>query len=102
MISDQLAQLLGTTGVKYNPIGAAKYSAPNNYCFAGFIPISETATVASCEKNVNGTVSADATCSAIGIAVPQGIFHPFVNNIVSVTLTNATDQNQYVLKRLSL
>ncbi len=93
-------ELLGVWGDKVNPAGAAKYTAPAGFYFYAASCRVDGSKIASCEKNVSGTVSADATDSYIGVAMYQGEYHPFVNKIVSVTLTNATDQLQYWLKPL--
>jgi len=92
--------LLGGWGDKVNPVGVAKYSAPSGYYFYACNCRIDGSKIASLEKNVAGVVSADATDSYIGVAMYQGEFHPFVNRVVSVTLTNATDQLQYWLKPL--
>ena len=92
--------LLGTWGDKVNPVGAAKFSAPAGYYFYACNCRIADSKIASLEKNVAGVVLADATDSYIGVAMYQGEYHPFVNKIVSVTLTNATDQLQYWLKPL--
>jgi hypothetical protein len=91
--------LLGAFGDRVNPAGAAKYSAPAGYYFYACNCRIDGSKIASCEKNVGGVISADATDSYIGVAMYPGEYHPFVNKIVSVTLTNAADQLQYWLKR---
>ena len=91
---------IGAYGDKVNPAGVAKFLAPNGYYFFACNCRIDGSKIASLEKSVNGVLSADATDSYIGVAMYQGEYHPFVNKIVSVTLTGATDQLQYWLKPL--
>jgi hypothetical protein len=87
-------RLIGYWGDKVNPAGSAKYSAPEgNYFYACNCRVDGT-IIASLEKKVGAVVSADATDSYIGVAMYQGEYHPFVNKIVSVTLTGGSDQLQ--------
>jgi len=92
---------LGSFGDKVNPVGVAKYSAPAGYYFHACTCRIDGSAIASCEKNVGGVIFADATDSYIGVAMYVGEYHPFINKIVSVTLTNATDQMQYWLKPIA-
>jgi len=93
-------ELLGVWGDRVNPVGAAKFTAPAGFYFYAASCRVDGSKITSCEKNVSGTVPADATDSYIGVGMYQGEYHPFVNKIVSVTLTAATDQLQYWLKPL--
>jgi len=89
----------GAYGDRVNPAGVAKFTAPSGYYFFACTCRIDGSEIASCEKNVGGVISADATDSYIGVAMYTGEFHPFVNKIISVTLTGAADQLQYWLKR---
>ena len=93
-------KLSGSWGDKVNPAGVAKYEAPAGYYFYGCTCRIANTVIASLEKNVANVVSADDTDSYIGVAMYVGEYHPFVNKIVSVTLTNTVDQLQYWLKPL--
>lgn len=93
-------EFLGSWGDKVNPAGVAEFIAPEGFYFTGCTCRIDGSKIASCKKNVNGVLSADATDSYIGVAMYPAEYHPFVNKIVSVTLTGAADQLQYWLKPL--
>jgi len=56
--------------------------------------------IASLKKIVGVTESPDNDESITGIAMFQGEYQPFVNKVVKVTQTNATDSITYWLKQL--
>ncbi len=89
---------LGTWGDCVNPEGSVKYNAPTGYYFYACTCRVEGSKIASCEKIIKGEISVDTTDSYIVISMLQGEYHPFVNKIVSVTLTGNIDQMQYWLK----
>jgi 3-hydroxymyristoyl/3-hydroxydecanoyl-(acyl carrier protein) dehydratase len=80
--------------------GTAKTSMPANYyayyCTSWF----DGSKIASCEKTVGVTVSADVDEGIVGVGIPLGMGGPLVNKVTSVTQTAATDVICYYLKLL--
>jgi len=95
---DSLTDLIGlipqiVTGVAKTAIKAGHYA----YCCNCRVDGSK---IASLEKTVGVTVSADTDEAITGIAMYQGEYQAFVNKVTSVTQTAATDSITYWLKPL--
>jgi len=94
--ADKQDDALGVRG--FIVTGSSKTSMPTGYyayrCTSWFTG----SKIASCEKTVGITVSADTAESVVGVAMPVMAQFPFVNKVTSVTQTAGTDVILYWLK----